>query len=123
MILTATETLEMHRKLIEKTGGLDGVRDMGMLEMSVLSCAQTFGEEELYPSIVEKAARVAFSICKNHPFVDGNKRTAILAMLTVLRINQVELNYTQTELISLGLGIADGTIGYQDIVLWIKAHS
>ena len=123
MILTVDETLEMHRKLIARTGGLDGVRDIAMLEMSVLSSAQTFEDEELYPSIIEKAARVAFSICKNHPFVDGNKRTAMLAMLTVLRINQVKLNYTQAELISLGLGIADGTIDYQDIVFWIKVHS
>jgi len=124
MILTVNEALGMHRKLIAKTGGLDGVRDIGILEMSVLSCTQTFNDEELYPSVIEKAARVAFSICKNHPFVDGNKRTAILCMLTALRINQIELiKYTQTELVSLGLGIADGSIDYQDIVLWIKEHS
>lgn len=123
MVLTVDEVVEMHSKLISKTGGLDGIRDMGMLEMSILCCTQTFEDEELYPSIIEKAARVAFSICKNHPFIDGNKRTAILSMLTVLRINQVILHYSQEELIALGLGIADGTVDYQNIVLWIKHHS
>jgi len=123
MILTVDETLDMHHKLILRTGGLDGVRDIGMLEMSVLSCTQTFNDEELYPSTIEKSARMAFSICKNHPFVDGNKRTAILAMLTTLHVNQVTLHYTPAELISLGLGIADGTINYQDIVSWIREHS
>ena len=123
MILTVDEALEMHSKLIARTGGLDGIRDMGMLEMSVLSCAQTFEDVELYPSIIEKAARMAFSICKNHPFVDGNKRTAMLIMLTILRINQVALRYTQAELISLGLGVADGTIDYPDIVAWIEFRS
>lgn len=123
IVLTKSEVLRLHEKLIEKTGGLSGVRDMGLLESAVMNCMQTFDEMELYPTIIEKAAVMAFSICKNHPFADGNKRTAVLAMLTMLRINKVNLVYSQNELISLGLGIADGTIDYNQIVDWIKRKS
>ena len=93
-----------------------------MLESAVLNCFQTFGEKELYPGAIEKAARMAFGICRNHPFVDGNKRTAILAMLAILRVNQVFLEYSQEELIQLGLSIADGRMSYENIVRWIKEH-
>lgn len=123
IILTKEEVLRLHEKLLEKTGGLPGVRDMGMLESAVLNCMQTFNETELYPTVLEKSARTAFSICKNHPFNDGNKRTAILTMLVILKLNSINLTYSQKELIDLGLGIADGSVNYENIVEWIKQHS
>ena len=122
IILTADEVITLHQRLIMKTGGLDGVRDVGLLESAVWNCFQTFDEEELYPGVIEKAARMAFGICQNHPFIDGNKRTAVLAMLTILRVNQVSLRYTQEELIRLGLSVADGTMNYEAIVSWIQEH-
>jgi death-on-curing protein len=66
---------------------------------------------------------MAFGICKNHPFVDGNKRTAVAAMLVILRVNDIEPAYTQRELVMLGLGVAGGEIGYEGIVDWIQTHS
>ncbi len=123
IILTKEEVLRLHEKLLEKTGGLPGVRDMGMLVSAVLNCMQTFNETELYPTVLEKSARTAFSICKNHPFNDGNKRTAILTMLVILKLNSINLTYSQKELIDLGLGIADGSVNYENIVEWIKQHS
>lgn len=123
IILTKEEVLRLHEKLLEKTGGLPGVRDMGMLESAVLNCMQTFNETDLYPTVLEKSARTAFSICKNHPFNDGNKRTAILTMLVILKLNSINLTYSQKELIDLGLGIADGSVNYENIVEWIKQHS
>lgn len=123
IILTKEEVLRLHEKLLEKTGGLPGVRDMGMLESAVLNCMQTFNETELYPTVLEKSARTAFSICKNHPFNDGNKRTAILTMLVILKLNSINLTYSQKELIDLGLGIADGSVNYENIIDWIKQHS
>lgn len=122
IILTKDEILFLHDKLIQKTGGLHGVRDMGLLESAVANCMQTFDEQELYPTIIEKAAVTAFSICKNHPFADGNKRIAILSMLMMLRLNKVELSYAQQELIDLGLGIANGNIDYDGIVDWLNNH-
>jgi death-on-curing protein len=122
IILTVQEIIRLHEKLIAATGGSHGVRDTGLLESAALGCYQTFGDDELYPSTEEKAARMAFAICKNHPFVDGNKRAAVMSMLAILRMNGIALSYTQPELIRLGLGIAEGSISYDDIVAWIKSH-
>ena len=81
IVLTINEVTELHEKLITATGGAYGIRDIGLLESAVLGCYQSFGGEDLYPSVVEKAARMAFAICSNHPFIDGNKRSAITALL------------------------------------------
>ena len=122
IILTPDEVIELHEKLIIATGGSPGIRDIGLLESAVLGCYQAFDGEDLYPTVIEKAARIAYAVCKNHPFLDGNKRTAVASMLVILRINDIFLLYSQQELIMLGLGIADGSIAYEDIVVWINAH-
>jgi len=122
IILTVAEIIQLHEKLIAATGGSPGLRDMGLLESAVLGCYQSFGDEELYPTITEKAARMAYALCKNHAFIDGNKRIAVTAMLVLLRLNGVTLTYTQQELISLGLGVADGNLDYADVLAWINAH-
>jgi death-on-curing protein len=122
IILTADEILALHSKLIAATGGSGGLRDMGLLESAVYSCYQTVGGEELYPGVIEKAARLAFGVCANHPFVDGNKRAAVTAMLTILRLNDIVVSYRQKELVTLGLGIADGTLGYETVAEWVRSH-
>jgi len=122
IILTVTEVAELHEKLIDVTGGSHGVRDMGLLESAVLGCYQTFGDVELYPTIMEKAARMAYAVCKNHPFIDGNKRAAVTSMLVMLRLNGIVPSYTQEELIALGLGVADGSIEYEQIIAWLERH-
>ena len=122
-VLTVSEVIQLHEKLIAKTGGLGGVRDIGLLESAVLNCSQTFDGEELYPTVIEKAAQMAFGICKNHPFIDGNKRSSVLAMLMMLHINGVNLRYTQKELIDLGLGIAEGAVDDNGILDWINQHT
>jgi len=122
ILLSTDEVIALHKKLIIATGGSSGIRDMGLLDSAVFGCYQSFGGEDFYPSIVEKAARMAFAVCKNHPFIDGNKRTAIASMLVILRLNNVTLLYKQQELVALGLGIADGSIEYDDIVTWITTH-
>jgi len=120
IILTTDEIIELHEKLIVATGGSPGIRDAGLLESAVLGCYQSFGSEDLYPTIVEKAARMAYAICKNHPFTDGNKRTAVASMLVILRMNDTLLSHTQSELVTLGLGIADSNTNYEDIVVWVN---
>lgn len=122
IVLTTEEVVIMHEKLVAATGGSPGLRDIGLLESAVLGCTQTFGGEDIYPTIVEKAARMAYSLCKNHPFVDGNKRVAVTALLVILRMNNIDVQFTQQELIALGLGVADGSIKYEEIIDWINVH-
>lgn len=65
---------------------------------------------------------MAYTISKNHPFIDGNKRVSVMAMLSTLRMNKINISFTQQELIELGLGIASGSLGYDEILAWINAH-
>jgi len=97
IILTVQEIISVHEKLISATGGSAGLRDRGLLESAVLSCYQTFDDEELFPELIQKAARLAFGICKNHPFVDGNKRVAVIALLVILKLNDVKISYMSRE--------------------------
>jgi death-on-curing protein len=85
--LTLKEILELHRRIIEQSGGLTGIRDMGMLESASAQPLMTFGGEELYPTSIEKASALGFSLIKNHPFLDGNKRIGHAAMETFLVLN------------------------------------
>ena len=120
--LTIDEITYLHEKLIQKTGGMSGIRDIGMLESAVYSAMQSFGDEEVYPTPIERAARLAYSVTMNHPFMDGNKRTGMLVMLMTLKLNHIAKVYTQQELIWLGLSVADGSNGYEEILNWIKVH-
>ena len=122
IVLNVPELVRLHEKIIAATGGSLGIRDMGLLESAVLGCYQTFDDTDLYPSIIEKVARMAYSVSRNHPFIDGNKRIAVTSMLVMLRLNGINLSFAQNELVALGLGIADGSIGYDEIVKWIKKH-
>jgi len=122
IILSVQEILQLHEKLVAATGGASGLRDKSLLESAVMGCYQTFDGNMLYPTIIEKAAQIAFAICNNHPFVDGNKRIAVVSMLSMLRMNKVTLSFTQPELIALGLGLADGSLEYSDVLLWIRNH-
>lgn len=122
ILLTIDEILELHSKLIFKTGGSDGMRDRGLLESAVFSAYGSFGDEEIYPTIEEKSARLAFSLISNHSFIDGNKRIGVVVMLVTLRLNGVTLKHTQEELVHLGLSVADSSAGYDEILNWIKEH-
>lgn len=81
-----------------------------------------FGDNEAYPSVEEKAARLMFSLTNNHAFVDGNKRIGVFTLLMTLQLNNVKIKYTQAELISLGLSVADGKTDYDNILSWVKEH-
>ena len=72
--LTLKELIELHQRLIERSGGSPGIRDLGLLESALAQPLMTFGGEDLYPTVVEKASALGFSLIKKHPFVDGNKR-------------------------------------------------
>lgn len=122
ILLTTEEVLMLHSKLLAATGGLPGLRGRGLLESAVLSVDAGFEDVEQYPTVEEKAARLAYALISNHPFIDGNKRVGVLAMLMTLKLNGVALRYTQQELIDLGLAAASGKAGYGEILAWILCH-
>ena len=96
--LSKSQILLIHDQLITETGGSSGLLDEGLLDSALNAPFQTFGEEDVYPSLQQKAARLCFGLVKNHPFVDGNKRIGAHAMLVFLALNGVELQHSQTEL-------------------------
>ena len=99
--LTKEQILMLHSELIKTTGGSDGIRDIGLLESALETPFQSYGGEELYPSIWAKAARLCYGLVKNHALVDGNKRIGVHAMLVFLSVNGYELEYTQKEMIKM----------------------
>jgi death-on-curing protein len=118
-MLKKEQILFLHNMLLSATGGLDGVRDNGLLESAQNSALQTFDGTEIYPSIEEKICRITFNIAKNHPFLDGNKRIAVFAMLILLEINNIKVHFTNEDIIKIGLGLADGNINYDALLLWL----
>ena len=120
--LPKSQILLIHDQLISETGGSSGLRDEGMLDSALNAPFQTFGGEDVYPSLQKKAARLCFGLVKNHPFVDGNKRIGAHAMLVFLALNGIELQHTQSELSDVILQLAAGEIEATDLLRWILAH-
>lgn len=120
--LSKSQGLLIHEQLIAETGGSSGLRDEGMLDSALNAPFQTFGGEDVYPSLQQKAARLCFGLVKNHPFADGNKRIGAHAMLVFLALNGVELQHSQTELSDVILQLAAGEIEATDLLHWILAH-
>ena len=118
------DLLEFHADLEESDIPVEnGVRDIALLESAVNAPFQTFGGQDLFPSIYEKAARLLYGIANNHAFVDGNKRTAVHAMEVFLIMNRISLDYTIDEMEDMVIGIADNTLTYEDAVQWITEHA
>ena len=116
------QVVKIHRSLIEKTGGMDGIRDAQLLDSALKTPFQTFGGNNLYPDILDKASQLCYSLIENHPFVDGNKRIGVHLMLLFLKLNNSEVNYSQQELVDFGLDIASGKMSKNDIKEWIIEH-
>ena len=121
-ILSKRQILMLHTALIAQSGGLDGIRDEGLLDSALNAPFQTFAEQDLYPTVLEKAARLGFGLICNHPFLDGNKRIGTHVMLTFLDINQLSLSYKDEDLISAILNVAAGTMNYDELLNWLKTH-
>ncbi len=121
--LSAETIITLHSELITQTGGLDGVRDANLLDASVNSPFHTFDGRYLYPTLQAMAAHLAFSLIKNHPFLDGNKRTGILSMLVFLEINGLSITCSDDELITIGLALADSSMNESELIDWIILHS
>ena len=122
ILLTKDEIIKIHQKLIDRTGGSQGLRDEGLLESAIYSAEMQYEDVEQYPTAEEKAARLCFSLTNNHAFVDGNKRIGVVVLLMTLRLNNISLAYSQSELFRLGLSVAKGESGYESILTWINEH-
>ena len=116
------QILMLHTLLIQQTGGSDGVRDYNLLDSALETPFQSFGGDELYPTIQAKAARLGYGLIKNHCMIDGNKRIGTHAMLVFLALNGIELKYTQKELYETILDVAAGNIEYEDLLQWVLDH-
>lgn len=122
IVLSKQQIIAMHHTLIVETGGLDGLRDDGLLDSAIVAPFQTFDSTELFQSIQQKAARLACGLVQNHPFLDGNKRIAAHTMLVFLALNGISLFYTQDELTSVFLKTAAGEVDYDDLLQWVIDH-
>jgi death-on-curing protein len=114
--------IAIHDRLIAQIGGLDGLRDANLLDMSVNAPFQTFDGIDLYPNLIDKASHLAYSLIKNHAFLDGNKRVGVTVLLVFLKANGIQVECTNAELTALGLGIADGTVDEAGIKKWLACH-
>ena len=120
--LTLEEVLELHRLALEQSGGLEGVRDLGGLESALAQPQMTFGGQELYPGLAEKAAALGFSLVGNHAFVDGNKRVGHAAMETFLVLNGWELVAGIDEQEQIILRLAAGSLKREEFTIWVQSH-
>ena len=121
--LSKEVVLAIHSESLSRFGGLDGVRDEGLLESALAQPFQTFNGTELYPTTAMKAARYAFGIIKDHPFADGNKRTAVALMGLYMRQHGYAFRPSHKELLSMALGVADGSISFTALVEWVNAQA
>ncbi len=119
-MIALNDAVNIHKILIERFGGGEGIRDMALLESAINRPFQTFDQEELYATTLEKAAAVIESIVLNHPFVDGNKRTGYVLMRMLLLEDGFDIEATQDEKYEFVLNIANGKSDNEAIKSWIR---
>lgn len=118
--LDIDEVILVNKSQIQLFGGLHGIRDKGLLESAVYDVQASFGGRYLYKDIYHMAAGYAYNIIKNHPFIDGNKRTGIVCCLIFLHFNDIEIEFAQEELYKLGIAIATSKIDIDKIAVVFK---
>jgi len=121
--LTAEQILFLHARLIEETGGSHGVRDINLLLSAIGRPQASFDDQDLYTDIFTKAAALMDSLVRNHPFIDGNKRTGISAAGLFLARNGYRLTASNTELETLALAVAGSQKSIPEIASWFRDHS
>ena len=120
--ITLAELIELHRRIIQQSGGSDGIRDLGLAASALAQPQMSFGGTELYPTLAEKAAALCFSLVMNHPFIDGNKRIGHAAMETFLVLNGFQLNANVNDSESAILRLAAGKLERIAFTAWVVEH-
>ncbi|MBS2004984.1 MAG: type II toxin-antitoxin system death-on-curing family toxin [Cyanobacteria bacterium SZAS LIN-5] len=121
--LEILEVLEIHQSRIELYGGSPGVRDLGLLQSALSQPQAGFGGEYLHKDVYEIAAAYLYHLARNHPFIDGNKRTALAAALVFLSFNGYEVFADQTELGDLVIAVSEGSVDKSEIALFLKTRA
>ncbi len=116
------DVLNIHNILIDKFGGSKGIRDIGSLESAINRPFATFENQDLYPTPSDKAAAILESILINHPFVDGNKRTAYVLMRLILIEYGFDINENQEEKYKMVISASNGDIRFEEIKNWIQSR-
>ncbi len=123
VFLTLEQVLVIHDDQIERYGGDHGIRDINLFESAIMRPQTTFGGEDLYPTIFDKAAALIHSLILNHPFVDGNKRTGTASAIVFLDINGYQLVAKKIDLEKFVLGVESKKLDIEDISSWLRSHS
>ncbi len=116
------KVLLLHQLMAEATGGSVEVHDEGLLDSALESAFAGYGDKEFYPTKEEKGARLGFALISNHAFVDGNKRIGMYIMMVFLEMNGIRIHCTDEELVHAGLSVADGSMGYEELLSWVRDH-
>jgi death-on-curing protein len=122
-VLTLEQLLEIHALVIETTGASAGLRDLGRLEAAIAAQTQNVFGEELYPTVIDKAAALLRGVIADHAFVNGNKRTAMLASITLLRLNTLQFHADQGEIEDFAVKVATDRLDVPEISAWLRNHS
>ena len=120
--ITADDVIQIHSRVIQRSGGMDGLRDRASLEAAVSAPMQSFGGQDLYPTTVEKIARLGYGPASNHAFVDDNKRIGAMMTQLLLKWNGFQMSLRSGELADMFIAIADGSAKESDLLAWIQEH-
>lgn len=117
-----SDVLDIHKRQIERFGGLGGIRDDGLLDSALAQPQATFFGELLHPTIPTQAAAYLYHLAKNHPFLDGNKRTAFATMIAFLSMNSYELNMTEEQAYNMVMQVAQSQMTKEELSSFLEQH-
>jgi death-on-curing protein len=123
LFLTLDEVLSLHEEQLRLFGGSAGIRQLDLLQSAMGNVEATFGEIFLHETIFEMAAAYLYGICRNHPFVDGNKRTATAAALAFLRLNDIRVHASEDDFYDLVIGVAEARVSKAAVAVFLEKNS
>lgn len=121
--LSVKDVLLLHNMAVDESGGSHGLRDLGLLESAVARPQASFGGQDLYPNIFLKSGVLIHGILRNHPFVDGNKRTAMYSAMTFLELNGYQFKAEHKEVVVFALKVENEKLSVEQIAKWLKEHT
>ena len=122
-VFSLRQVLVLHERMVRKYGGSSGVRDFTMLESALGRPFATFGGHDLYADIFLKAGALIQSIVKNHPFVDGNKRTAWVSAMALLKMKEWQVIAKENEVVMFMVRVANENLSVDEIAGWMKKNT